>query len=319
MTLELYIENNQGKIQMPLAAGSVRLESKRAGVPSKLTFSVLRDATANFHEGNPVILKVNGQNMFYGYVFSKRRDKEHVIETVAYDQLRYLKNRDTYKIKNETASNLIKRIANDFKLNIGEIADTSYIIPLRDEDNTALFDIIQTALDLTLMNTGNMFVLYDDFAKLTLTPIDELKVDLLIDEESGENFDYKSSINDSTFNRIKLTRENSSAGMRDIYIAQNGESINRWGVLQYYGSLQDGENGQSKAHMLLNLFNVKTRRLRVDNIKGDTRIRAGTMPVVNLHLGDIVVRSHLLVEKCEHVFSESEHFMTLELRGGELG
>lgn len=62
----------------------------------------------------------------------------------------------------------------------------------------------------------------------------------------------------------------------------------------------------------------KIRKLEINNALGDTRIRAGSMPVVNLHLGDVVVRSYLLVEKCEHVFNENEHFMNLQLRGGEL-
>ena len=318
MKLELYIEN-RGNVQMPLVVGSVKLESQRVGAPSKLTFSVLRDATANFVEGNVVRLTVDGKNMFYGFVFKKRRDKEHIIEVTAYDQLRYLKNKDTYRIRNETASDVIRKIAADFQLQLGNIENTSYIIPSREEDNSSLFDIIYTALELELMNTGNLYIFYDDFGRLTLRSLETMKVDLIIDEETGQNFDYKSSIDDTTYNRIKLTYDNDEIGKRDIYVAQSGDNINRWGVLQYFGTLREGENGEAKVNALLGLFNAKTRKLKIANALGDTRIRAGSMPIVDLHLGDIIVRNHLLVEKCTHTFNESEHWMDLTLRGGEIG
>jgi len=315
---EIIIENQNGKLQMPNVVDGAQLETRRAGAPSKLTFEVLRDEAANFVEGNAVRLTVNGHNIFYGFVFSKRRDKRHIIKVTAYDQMRYLKNKDTYIYTNKTASEVIRMIAADFELQLGEIADTRYIIPERDENNTSLFDIILTALDLELVHAGNMFILFDDFGRLTLRSIADMQIDLIIDEETGENFDYESSINDNTYNRIKLVRENNETGMRDIYIVQHGQNIDRWGILQYYGTLQEGENGEAKANALLDLFNAKTRKLKINNAIGDIRVRAGSMPVVDLHLGDIIVRNHMLAEHCTHKFYESEHWMDLTLRGADI-
>jgi len=315
---ELYIENNNGDIQSPSVVNGLRYETWRAGSPSKLTFRVMRDVAANFHEGNPVILKINGDNMFFGFVFSKRRDKQHIITVTCYDQMRYLQNKDTYIYTNKTASDVIRMVAADFELQLGEIANTDYIIPCRDENNTSLFDIINSALDFELVHAGNMFILFDNFGKLTLKSISDMKVDLVIDEDTGVNFDYTSSINDRTYNRIKLVRENNETGMRDIYVVQDGRNIDRWGILQYLGTLQEGENGATKAAALLDLFNAKTRRLKIKNAFGDTHIRAGKMPVIDLHLGDIIVRNHMLVEKCCHIISESEHWMNLTLRGGDI-
>ena len=41
------------------------------------------------------------------------------------------------------------------------------------------------------------------------------------------------------------------------------------------------------------------------------------MVVVNLDLGDIRLRNFMLVEKCRHIYKESDHRMELTLRGGE--
>ena len=63
--------------------------------------------------------------------------------------------------------------------------------------------------------------------------------------------------------------------------------------------------------------NKKTRQLKIEKAFGDTRVRAGSLVVVNLNLGDTKVKNFMLVEKVTHVFRYEEHFMDLTLRGGE--
>ncbi|MEA5135358.1 MAG: hydrolase [Candidatus Fimivivens sp.] len=316
MNFELLIENN-GVVQMPPVLDGVTLTTERKGVPGKLTFTVLKDNVMNFTEGNPVRFTVDGKKIFYGFIFSKKRDREQKIAVTAYDQLRYLQNKDTYIYTKKTASDVIKMIAADFGLQLGEIEKTGFVITSRVEDNTMLFDVIGNALDLELQNKKQMFILYDDFGRLTLKSLDQMKVGLLIDEETGENFDYTSSIDDQTYNRVKLSYENEKTGKRDIYVMQDGNNINNWGVLQYFDTLSEGENGEQKAAALLSLYNAKTRKLKITKAFGDTRIRAGNMIVVKLGLGDVNVQNFMLVEKCVHTFNENEHWMDLTLRGGE--
>jgi hypothetical protein len=245
-----------------------------------------------------------------------------MITVTAYDQLRYLKNKDTIVYENKTASQFIKMVAADYTLNIGTLENTGFVISSRVEENTSLFEMIENALDLTLTNKKEMFVLYDDFGKLTLKSIASMKIHsgndyLVIDEETGENYDYTSSIDDNTYNKIKLTYDNDKTGKREVYIAQDSSNINKWGILQFFDTLQESENGKVKADALLALYNKKTRNLKVTNAIGDTRVRAGSMLVVNLDLGDIKLKNFMLVEKVTHTFKENEHWMDLTLRGGE--
>ncbi len=296
--------------------------TERRSTPGKLTFSVLKDDIISFTEGAAVRLKVDGKPVFFGFVFTQKRDKDQIITVTAYDQLRYLNNKDTYVYENKTASQLIQMIAADFALNTGTIENTGFVIASRVEDNTSLFDMIGNALDLTLQNTKEMYVLYDDFGKLTLKALSSMYVGepgayLMIDEETGENFEYSSSIDSDTYDKIKLTYDNEKTGKREVYIAQDGEHINEWGILQYYDTLSKGENGQAKADALLQLYNKKTRTLRIVNALGDTRVRAGSMVVINLDLGDMHLKNFMLVERVTHTFRLDEHFMTLTLRGGE--
>jgi len=316
LNVELLIQNGN-KVYAPVVQEGITWDTERKGSPGKLTFTVIKDQDINFTEGNPVRLVVDGVKLFYGFVFSKKRDKQQNVTVTAYDQLRYLKNKDTYVYTNKTASDFIKMVADDYNLNLGTIEKTSYIIASRVEDNTTLMDMIQNALDLELMNKKTMCVLYDDFGKLTLKSLENMKVGVVIDEETGENFDYTSSIDSQTYNKIKLVYENEKTGKREVYIAQDSNNMNNWGILQYYDTLQEGENGKAKADALLSLYNVKTRNLKITNAFGHLSVRAGSMVVVNLNLGDIAVQNFMLVEKCKHIFNESEHKMDLTLKGGE--
>lgn len=316
MAAELLIQNGN-KVFIPVVQEDIQWTTERAGSPGKLTFKVHLDDTLDITEGNAVRLKWDGANIFYGFIFSKKMDKERVITVTAYDQLRYLKNKDTYVYKNKTASEVIQMICTDFQMQTGSLEDTGFKIASKVEDNQTLFDIIQNALDETLKNQKYLYVMYDDFGKVTLKGLDNMRLNLLIDEETGENFDYTSSIDESTYNKIKLVYDNDSTGQRDVYISQDSSNINNWGVLQYYDTLQKGENGQAKVDALLTLYNKKTRKLTIKNALGDTRVRAGSMVVVIMDLGDVKLKNLMLVEKCVHTFKLDEHMMELKLRGGE--
>lgn len=169
MNAEILISDQSGtKAYIPIVEEGIEWSTERRSTPGKLTFKIVKDSIISFHEGAAVRLKVNGKPVFFGFVFTKKRDKNQIITVTAYDQLRYLNNKDTYVYENKTASQLVKMIADDFSLNTGTIEDSSFVIASRVEDNTSLFDMIENALDLTLQNNKEMFVLYDDFGKLTL-------------------------------------------------------------------------------------------------------------------------------------------------------
>lgn len=314
--IELYIRNGD-KLYQPIIEEGMTWETERKGSPGKLSFTVIKDNIIDFQEGNPVMLKIDGVNIFYGFVFKKTRDKNHHIKVIAYDQLRYLKNKDTIIYESKRASEVIKMIAADYNLQLGTIEDTDYVIPNRTEENTALFDIILTALELTLTNKKTMYVLYDDFGKLTLKSLENMKTSIVIDEETGENFDYTSSIDENTYNQIKIQYDNEETGKKETFIAKDSSHINEWGLLQYYDTVKNVENAQAKADALLDLYNAKTRNLKITNAIGNLTVRAGTMVIVMLNLGDIIVGNYFLVEKCKHTFKNDEHFMDLNLRGGE--
>ncbi|HJJ09532.1 MAG TPA: hydrolase [Clostridiaceae bacterium] len=314
MEIELLIQNGN-TVYAPVTQDEIVWTTERKSSPGKLEFKVLKDNIINYEEGNPISFKVNGNKVFYGFVFTKKREKDKIIKTTAYDQLRYLKNKSSYVYVDKRADELVRMIANDFQLNVGTLENTNYKIAKKSESNQALFDIILNALDETIQYKKEMYVLYDDFGQICLKNLERMKVGLIIDEETAQNFDYQSSIDTDTYNKVKLVYDNEKTGKREVYIAQDTSNMNKWGVLQYFDTIDEKTNGAVKAKTLLNLYNQKTRNLEIKNAIGDIRVRGGSLIIVNLDLGDVKLQNFMLVEKAKHTFKNGEHFMDLTLRG----
>ena len=139
-----------------------------------------------------------------------------------------------------------------------------------------------------------------------------MKLGLVINEDTAGDYDYKSSIANNTYNKIRLFREGS-----DPVTVKSSRTIMQWGVLQYAEKVNDDStNLNNMAASLLKLYNTKTRTLSVKNVLGDTRVRAGTLLVVILGLGDMNVSNFMLVESVKHSFKDGQHLMELKLRGG---
>ena len=317
--IELLIEND-GIMYRPVLQEGVTWETERQGVPGKLSFSIINDNTddemkINIQEGNRVTMRYNGKPVFTGFIFTKKRDKEPVINIVAYDQLRYLKNKMSIDYENKTTSNLLKELAEDYLLQVGDIDDTKIAVSRR-EDNQTIFDIILSSLDDTIRAGGSVYVMYDDFGKIALKNISSLKLDCAINQNTAENFDYETSIDSETYNRIILYYDDEEKGKREHFALDDPNSIGNWGVLQKYEKIDNLNLLTPTLQSSLKLYNSKRRTLGVKGIFGDIRARAGYSVPVSLPLGDIVANSFLVIEKAKHTFSNGQHAMDLELRGG---
>jgi hypothetical protein len=314
---ELHIIN-KGVDYQPLVVGEVTWTTEWKDAAGKLEFTVLKDPALDIQEGNVVAFLKNGVGVFYGYLFSKSRSKGKEINCTAYDQLRYLKNKDTYCYKNKTLRDVIIMIAIDYRLKVSQskLVDTKYSIPGRVEDNETLFDIIKNARELTESATGNMYIFYDDYGLLCLKRIEDLKTDYLLDDETCEDMDYTSSIDDEVYNQIQFYRDDDTTGNRAKYIFRNAELINKWGVLQLTCKLEKDDNPAAFGKSVLKLYSEKKRELTVKDCFGDIRLRAGASIYANLNLGDIVFKSaQVIIKKAVHRFG-TKYSCDLTLLGG---
>ena len=317
--------SNGYEIITPTVENGVKWETERQGSPGKLTFKIYKNQNEDieFQEGDAVALKYRNDGeswvtVFNGYIFKKKRSKDGWIDITAYDQLRYFKNKATYVYTNKKASEVVKMLSNDYQLLIGTLEDSSYVISNRVEDNQSLFDVVQNAIDQTLISSGELYVLYSDGNGICLRNAKNMKLDLIITKSTAENFDYTSSIDDDVYNEIELYYDNDETNKREYYNAADKNTMKQWGRLRLTESVQNPSNVKDRVMKMLKLYNQKSRELKVTGAFGDYRCRAGASVMVQLDLGDVKVSNYMLIEKATHTFKKDEYRMDLTLSDKEI-
>lgn len=124
---ELIVMHDRKDMYLIDPQDGVTLDRSPDLAPAKLSFRVFKDKVLNIEEGDLVNFKVNGKLVFVGYIFEKKRSKDNFIEVTAYDQCKYLKSEGYYVFDGKkTASELIKALAEDLAIKLGDIAPTTY-------------------------------------------------------------------------------------------------------------------------------------------------------------------------------------------------
>ena len=305
-TVEFLIENKRnGKIfEVSKSVTTVSVETNRTGSPGKMTFTIIKSGDLDFLEGDTVRFSVDGQLQFFGWVFTKSKDRWGVIDVVCYDRLRYLKAKASYAFYGQTAGAILQQISADLQIDTGTVEDTGYQIPSLIEEEQTCFDIIEGALQQTLLNTGVIYVMYDNGTGVSLQRSDNMISNVIIGEKSLlTDYKYKTDIDSQTYNSIKLARPNEETGRADVFIAQDTSTIAQWGLLQLYQSVDgDVNDAQVKAQEATSLqyYNRRMKTLSVSSL-GIPGLRAGQMVYMHVPgLGDINLDQYVLLEKVVH-------------------
>lgn len=252
-------------------------------------------------------------NIFYGYVFKHEQNKAKEVTVTAYDQLRYCKTKDIIVVKDDTIDSLVRKMCNYFGFRVGTLTNTGYKLPVSVHDDKTWLDIIYTAISDTLTNTGRWYCLRDEFGSIAIRELQELQLNLVLGDESlAYDYTYEKSIDDETYNQVKVSIPNEKTGKYDSYVVKDSESISKFGLLQYLEVLDKDANpsqAKSKADMLLKLYNREMEALELDCL-GDVRVRAGSSFYGQIE--DIKLNKRLIVREVTHEFVPV-HTMSLEV------
>ena len=318
MTTELLIEEkNSGKIwEISNCTQQCTWTTQRTGAPGRFEFTINKAGDLSFVEGDTVRFTVDGKLIFFGWVFTKTKDRWGVIDVTCYDRIRYLKNTASYAFYDLTAGDMIRQMAADMQVDVSDIEDTGNAIPSLIEQDQACIDIAESAIQQTLLNTGNIYVMFDDGYGISLKQPASMMSDVIIGDKSLlTDYSYKTDIDQQSYNSVKLVRPNQQTGRKDVFIAQDSGNIDRWGLLQLTQSVDGAVNDaqvKAQAEATLSYYNRRLRTLSVSSL-GVPGLRAGQMLYMNVPgLGDINLAQYVLLEKVTHTWENNDHTMEFE-------
>lgn len=292
---------------------SAQWTTRRSGYPASLELTVQDDPSVEWACGGILTARNAEKRLFYGYLFRIDLREDGGVGLTAYDQTRYLKNKDTYVFTGKRADEIIRQISADFTLKVGDLAHTGYAIPLVVGDGQTLFDILLKALDLTLINTGRMFYLWDDYGALSLSEVKTAgELPVVGDKSLATGYTYSVDIDAQTSNQIKLVRVNGETGKRDVYLFRDSDNIKRWGVLQNYEKVDENMNPAqitTQGERMLELYNRPARSLELKAVSLP-EVRAGKVVFVDLSAAGLK-QPFLVEEACHNLVEET---MTLKVK-----
>lgn len=317
--MEILIDNRKGEVhEFPVK--SFEWKTERIGKASVFEAELFNEEPLKFPiDGGAIVRASEGKtNIFYGYVFEDGFRKDGDTKIKAYDQLRYMKNQDTYVMPSSTATSAIRTIANRLGLKVGSMEDTSFVVPGIVEDDKEAFDVVTKFLDSTLIATNQNFVLFDNFGSLELKNINNLVIpadDFYIGEDSLlYDFDYTKSIDKETYNRIKFVRDNKETGKRETFIAQDSANIAKWGLLQQFRKVDENMTDAQIKDLVqrsIQAYNKETKTLELSCL-GNWKIRAGRM--VYLYIEVLGIQAYVMIDECTHKWDEFIHTMELKVK-----
>lgn len=317
--MEILVDNRKGEV-FDIPVKSFEWKTERIGKASVFEAEMHNDDPLKFSvDSGAVIRAMEGSTkIFYGYVFEDGIRKSGDMSIKAYDQLRYLKNQDTYVMPSSTATAAIRRIANMYNLKVGTFEDTGYVVPGIVEEDKEAFDVVAKFLDSTLIATNQNFVLFDNFGKLDLRNIRNLVIladDFYIGEESLlYDYEYKKSIDKETYNRVKFVRDNKETGKRETFIAQDSANIKKWGMLQKYRKVDENMTNAQIQDLVERSIRVRNRETKTFELSclGNWKVRAGRM--FYLFIEKLGIEDYVMVDECTHKWQEGVHTMELKVK-----
>jgi len=326
LQVNLYDYKSNTGYDISNAVSDLEITTHIVNDPGKAVFYIVKpDKTLSFGEGAGVEIRLNGRGVFKGYVFEKEiTENKFKMKVTCYDQLRYLKNKDAMVFKKKRSDQIFTQICKKYVLKHKVVDKSKYVCTPRSEDNVTLYEMIQNALDDTLINTGEWYVIIDDFGTLKHINVYSLQPQILISDSSGlTSFTYTTSIDKESYDQIALYRDDQKKGKRKVVVINDtskkgenkGKHMKEWGVLQLYEKVDESVTDagmRSKAKKLLSLYNHKSRTLTLKAV-GNNKVRAGCLLEVDIEKmpGMNIKNEVVLVTDCTHHIKDSMHTMDL--------
>ncbi|MBG9820357.1 phage portal protein [Bacillus sp. FSL M8-0256] len=310
-----------------LVTESVTLQGQRYQAPRSIQANIItKQGSQTYYrvsEGDTVLFKWKGKELFRGIVFS-RTPVEGKLTFTAYDMLQYLvKNQDVYVFSNQRADQILRRIGADFQIPMTSIANTGHVIKsLVFKNDTSLYDMILKALKETKRQTGRNYQIYSAKGKMGLRAWPDPEDVWVI--ESGVNlisYQYSTSI-EETATRVKMRKsadeqgKNKKKGSKSeiVVIEQDKAGQNKYGILQHVETVTGQINQpQLQKRAKVRLAEKKGVKQEVKSIQalGIPELQSG-LPIY-LKIPEINVKKTYWIDQDKHEFSGVKHTMTIDV------
>jgi len=305
-----------GTVDLAEIAGSVKHETFWNNGPGKLTFEYPAAKAGRYANGTEAVFTYNSASIFYGWLMETSQDSKKY-KCTCYDQLRYFKGSNSIMRPVTTLTDWVNTVALDCgdRIRLGTIESTEVKLGKYLFDNKTRLDMVYQSIEDNLIANGYWYVFRDAFGALELRNVYNLRLPLIIGDGSlAKDFDYTVSIDSDTFNFVKVAKDDSDKGVRNVYISKDDSTIKKWGKLMIYDKVSAGLNDSQladRSRRLLAIKNRETQELSVECM-GDVRANAGSS--VRVVIKSAGLDKWAVIDHATHEYTKTQHTMKLDLK-----
>jgi hypothetical protein len=190
--------------------------------------------------GRPIHLIYDGVELFQGFITDLSMTDKGNQTITACDLGFYLTNNTTSKKYTKIkASDIVKKLCDEFNIPKGTIVDTGYYIPKMIKRSSNIWDIMVTAITMTKKETKRQYWLHISGGKLHLTKRSEEISKVYVEEkENLFTATYTQSIAELK-NKVVLISGDIDKGKLKTTIEKDSDSISKYGLLQHEESVDE--------------------------------------------------------------------------------
>ena len=268
--------------------------------------------------GDEVFFSNEDRLIFKGFIFTVGTDTAGVMRVIAYDQLRYFMNEDTFAVDPKTASDLFREICTRTYLNSKQwnvVTASEATLASKVFMCKSYYSIMEQAFQETLIAEGRRYYLIDRAGVLEFNLLGADVTEVVIGEQSlMTGYRYEKDIDSNTYNKVVIIKGSEETGYTKAAIAQDEANIANWGVLQLMLQATDEMNDstiEQYAKTYLSVVNKPSTKLTITSI-GDDSVIAGTL--FRFRLPEVGVESRwMYASSVSHKYDSDVHTMDIEV------
>ena len=288
--------------------------------PGKFEFRINVDPNVFLKNGDVIELQMDSKLIFKGKVFVRKKSQGGMWRVVAYDNLRYLKNEDTIVFDASAIDKRFVTIMETLNLPYRVLDKSTYACAAQVADTKTYYTMLKEAWEETHLKTDEQFGVRDNNGVIELYNTKRFATNLIIGDNSLlSEYDYTNTIDEETYNSIKVVKEDKDNNTREIYVSKDSTSINKFGTLQIVEMVTDAD--ANKAQMKeqgdkkLKQHNKEFKYLEMPKVIGHPDVSAGKsvyLDISDLYNDGLSKNTLSRVIRCTHHL-ESAHTMELEV------
>ncbi|OCA85223.1 C40 family peptidase [Pseudobacillus wudalianchiensis] len=313
--IELFLVKPTYMMDIPVS--TVTWSGQRYQAARKIEASIFYNNSGSHHfqevtEGDTLLFKWKGKELFRGTVFNRSRNKSGMLTLTAYDMLQYfLLNKDVYNFSGKRLDEILVRMCKDFEVPYVPFANTKAKVGKVIDQETPLYDIALRAMIDTHKASKRKFHIESRLGKVHLRELKTQDIQWVL--EVGNNiidYTYDTSI-EETATRVKLASGEGNKTVTAVVTDEEGKK--KFGVLQHYEKVSETLKKSAltkKGREILDKKKGVKKKLDVEALGIESATSGNAIYAM---IDDIRTKQTMYIDTDVHTFEGNKHTMSLHL------